>query len=116
MDWKPLLALIDEGLKAKKLTDNSASNAAGHPDAIRNMRRKARGEQKGGVTFDTVFDIAKVLDISPLAICKAAMGHAAGADDYEILRQQALREAMAALQAQITPVPQPSRKRRVSSR
>jgi hypothetical protein len=116
MDWKPLLALIDEALAAKKMTDNSASKAAGHNDAIRNMRRKARGEQKGGVTFDTVFDVAKALDISPLAVCKVAMGYSADADDYEVIRQQVMREVMSGLQAQIGPLPQPTRKRRTSSR
>lgn len=115
MDWKPLLALIDAGLVAKKSNDHKASMEAGHPDAIRNMRRKAKGDLKGGVTFDTVFDVAKVLGIPPLAICKVAMGHAADADDVEIMRQQVLREVVDNFQVQMAP-PAPSRKRRVSSR
>ena len=115
MDWKPLLALIDKALAAKKLSDHKASAAAGHPDAIRNMRRKAKGKLKGGVTFDTVFDVAEALGIPPLAICKVAMGHAADADDVEIIRQQVLRQVTEDLRGQITP-PQPAAKRRASFR
>lgn len=116
MDWKPLLALIDDGLARRNWSDDHASKEAGHPDAIRNMRRKAKGKLKGGVKFDTVFDIAKALDISPLAICKAAMGYSPDADDAEMIRQQAIRDAMAGLQAQLSPPPTANRKRRVSSR
>lgn len=116
MDWKPLLALIDDRLRAKDWSDDHASREAKHPDAIRNMRRKAEGKLKGGVTADVLFDVAIALDISPLAICKVAMGQRAGADDYEVIHQQVIREVMAGLQAQLTPISPPGRKRRVSSR
>lgn len=116
MDWKPLLALIDEHLDRKGWSDHRASLEAGHVDAIRNMRRKAKGEQKGGVTFDIVFDVARVLELSPLAICKAALGYDPDADNDEIVRQQALRDAIAGLQAQLEPTPPQPKKRRPSSR
>lgn len=115
MKWEPLLALIDKALAARRLSADAASRESGHPDAIRNMRRKAEGKLKGGVTFDTVMDVARYLDISPEAVCRAAMGYSATTDDREAIRQEILREMRAELDHQIESAPA-SKIKRVSAR
>ena len=95
MEWQPLLKLIDKALTAKGLSADKASRDAGHPDAIRNMKRKADGKLKGGITFDTVMDIARVLEISPVSVCRAAMGLQVETDERAALRKEILQELIA---------------------
>ncbi|TAL43803.1 MAG: hypothetical protein EPN91_05460 [Salinibacterium sp.] len=64
MDVASLLTNIDRLLKAKRLSDNGASNLAGRPDAIRNLRRYAKGQIKGCWTIDVLDDVARALDTS----------------------------------------------------
>jgi hypothetical protein len=106
MDWEPVLYLIDAALKAKGISSDAASRDSGHPDAIRNMRRKAEGKLKGGVTFDTVMDVALHLGIRPEAICRAAMGLPAETSETEAIRKEILAEFM----AKLTPAPKPESK------
>lgn len=58
-----ILQNIDRLLKVKGLTANKASELAGRPDAIRNIRRKLGGGIKGSdVTSSILKDLARVLD------------------------------------------------------
>jgi hypothetical protein len=70
MDLKVLLTNIDRRLRVEKTSDNAASNKAGRPDAIRNLRRYASGEIKGTWTLDVLEDVARAL----------------GTDAWELLR------------------------------
>ena len=57
-----ILENIDRLLVVKKMSQNKASDLAGHHDAIRNIRRKVNGKGKGSdVTTETLEDIARVL-------------------------------------------------------
>ena len=92
MEWKPVLALIEKGLKTQGLSADKASKDAGHPDAIRNMYRKAKGELKGGITFETIMDVARTLQIAPEAVCRAAMGFSADPPEKEAIRAEIYME------------------------
>lgn len=61
MDLRLILANIDWRLKVLGLTDNEASNRAGAPDAIRNLRRKVDGDMPGSVTMRTLEKLAVAL-------------------------------------------------------
>ena len=61
MDLALILANIDWRLKVLQLSDNEASNRAGAPDAIRNLRRKVAGELPGGITMRTLEKLAGAL-------------------------------------------------------
>lgn len=62
MDLSLILANIERLLALKGLKADKASRLAGKPDAIRNIKRKLKGEIKGtGVTVETLNAIAAVL-------------------------------------------------------
>lgn len=111
MDWRPLITLIDKALAAKKLSADRASREAGHPDAIRNMRRKAEGKLKGGITFDTVMDVAKILDLTPESVCRAVMGLQQPTDDRAAMAEQILSDLREAIDNRLAAAPKVRRRR-----
>ena len=56
---------ILERLAAVNLTASAASDLAGKPDAIRNMKRAIRDGARGGVSTSTIRALAPVLECSP---------------------------------------------------
>lgn len=113
MDFRPLLELFEGRLKDLNRSADDVSNAAGHRDGIRNLQRKARGEIKGGVTVDVVFDIAKELKIAPEALCRVLMGHPALTDEETAAKHAALLDVRSMLDAQIEAIaPERAPKRR----
>lgn len=65
MDLPAILQRIEQRLNALNLTANVASQRAGKPDAIRNIRRAVRDNRRGGVTVTTLAALAPVLQTSP---------------------------------------------------
>jgi transcriptional regulator with XRE-family HTH domain len=73
MDLKLILDNIDRLLRVKKLSQDKASRDSGHPDAIRNIRRKLKGEIKGkGLSVEIVKDLARVLGVSAAELMEPA--------------------------------------------
>lgn len=64
MDLRLILENIDWRLRSLELSDNEASDRAGAPDAIRNLRRKVAGELPGSVTMRTLDKLATALGCS----------------------------------------------------
>lgn len=64
MSEKVLLDNIERLLKLRKVSAHAASEAAGVPDAIRNLRRSVRGETKTKWNIDTLEAIAAELGTS----------------------------------------------------
>jgi hypothetical protein len=63
MDLNILLANIERRLTIMKMSADKASKAAGHPDCIRNLKRRIKGEIKGdGISHQIVRDLARVLE------------------------------------------------------
>jgi hypothetical protein len=65
MDLKILLDNIERCLRDQKVSAYYVSKRAKRPDAIRNLRRRVRGEFDGSITIDTLIDIAKELGVEP---------------------------------------------------
>lgn len=64
MELKTISENIDRLLKLRGMSADEASRAAGHRDAIRNIRRKLKGEIKGeGVSAKIVSSLAKVFKV-----------------------------------------------------
>lgn len=65
MKLKVISDNIDRLLLAKGISADKASRQAGHPDAIRNIRRKLTGEIKGsGVSAQIVHSLARVFGVT----------------------------------------------------
>jgi len=64
MELAPILDNIERLLRASGLSADFVSRESGHPDAIRNLRRRVRGELKGGITVQVVGDIASKLGVT----------------------------------------------------
>lgn len=61
-----ILDRIDQRLKLLGSNDARASKKAGHPDAIRNMRRAVKNnDSRRGITTATLSDLADALETSP---------------------------------------------------
>ncbi len=56
-----MLARVEARLAAVKLSATSASNMAGKPDAIRNLRRAVKTRSRQGITTSTLAALAPVL-------------------------------------------------------
>jgi hypothetical protein len=65
MDHQTLLQNIERALKAQKVSADYVSKKARRPDAIRNLRRRVRGETNTSMTLDVLSDVATVLGTSP---------------------------------------------------
>jgi SOS-response transcriptional repressor LexA len=66
LDLKAIAARVEKRLEKLGLTAAAASRAAGKPDAIRNLRRAARGDTgRRGVSTDTIGALALVLKTKP---------------------------------------------------
>lgn len=61
MNLAVILRNIELRLLVKRMSADQASRESGHPDAIRNLRRKVAGKLKGSFTVRTLEDIARVL-------------------------------------------------------
>lgn len=65
---------IDRLLRLKSLSAHKVSVEAGHPDAIRNIRRKLSGGIKGqGVSVQVLHDLARVLGVPPNELTEPAV-------------------------------------------
>ena len=56
-----ILARIESQLKEVGLSPHAASRAAGRPDAIRNLQRAVKNQDRRGITTDTLAALAPVL-------------------------------------------------------
>lgn len=72
MDHDVLLRNIEALLKAKKVSADAVSRQAKRPDAIRNLRRRVRGETDGSWTLDTLTDIAEVFGVPAWELMRPA--------------------------------------------
>lgn len=62
MDLAVILENIERQLRIKKMSSDKASRLAGKPDAIRNIKRKLKGEIQGdGITVKTLEALAGAL-------------------------------------------------------
>jgi transcriptional regulator with XRE-family HTH domain len=95
MDHETLLANIERHLKAKKVSADAVSKLAKRPDAIRNLRRRVKGEFDGSMTLDTLIDIARALDVPPWELMRPP-GTTASADELRDLIDQRIEERLAA--------------------
>lgn len=59
-----ILGRIDQRLKELNVSHTAVSNAAGKPDAIRNIKRSVENGQPGNVTLSTLVVLAEQLDVS----------------------------------------------------
>ena len=62
MQLAEVLERIEARLKMLKMTENAASQAAGKPDAIRNLRRGVRSGARKGISTATLAALAPVLN------------------------------------------------------
>jgi len=65
MDLPLILSNIEWRLKVLKISANKASELAGAPDSIRNLRRRVAGEKAGSFTLDTLQKLAVALRCEP---------------------------------------------------
>ena len=66
MHLETILKRVEERLQALSLTETAAAKLAGHPDAIKNLRRAAKGKSgRKGISTDTLFALAPVLQTTP---------------------------------------------------
>ncbi len=61
MSLNDVLLRVEERLRERALSAHAASLAAGKPDAIRNLRRAVRNNDRRGVTTETLAALAPVL-------------------------------------------------------
>lgn len=85
-----LLTNIKRLLRAKGLSADAISKKAGVPDAVRNLSRAVSGEKPGTWNLDTLYAIAKQLDVPAWELLRPA-----GAADHEAIRA-IVREEMEA--------------------
>jgi hypothetical protein len=115
MNLQAILQNIERLLRARGLNADVASRMAGRPDAIRNLRRKVKGEQKGGITLRTVSDLAEALGTTATDLMRTDHPEPPplGMREY-LLQQRALIDAqLADLDAVENPQPKrPKRKNR----
>jgi hypothetical protein len=71
MDLPLILSNIEWRLKVLKLSANRASDLAGTPDAIRNLRRRVAGKAGGSFTVDTLQKLAVALKCEPKDLMQA---------------------------------------------
>lgn len=95
MDHETLLANIERHLKTKKVSADAVSKLAKRPDAIRNLRRRVKGQFDGSMTLDTLIDIARALDVPPWELMRPP-GAAASPDELRDLIDQRIEERLAA--------------------
>jgi Peptidase S24-like len=65
MDLADILARIESRLKAVGLSAHAASLAAKRPDAIRNLKRAVKNNDRRGITTETLIALAPVLKTTP---------------------------------------------------
>jgi hypothetical protein len=64
MELAVILQNIERLLKARGISADEASRKAGHPDAIRNAKRKLKRGSKGSMRADTLAALARVLGVT----------------------------------------------------
>lgn len=69
MELSVILTNIESLLEQQKRSADAVSREAGHPDAIRNLRR-AIDRGKGGISLRTLSDLARALKTSRYALLK----------------------------------------------
>jgi len=74
MELKVISDNIDRLLRLKRISADKASREAGHPDAIRNIRRKLSGDIKGqGVSVQVLHNLARALGVLPNELTEPAI-------------------------------------------
>lgn len=65
MNLREILSRIETRLVATNQSADGASRAANKPDAIRNLRRAVKNNQRSGISTDTLAALAPVLETTP---------------------------------------------------
>jgi hypothetical protein len=97
MDHDILLNNIERILKAKKVSADAISKKAKRPDAIRNLRRRVKGDYDGSWTLDTLTDVAAALEISPWELLRPAGAIPVGEEFRDFVRD-VIAEELGALE------------------
>lgn len=78
MDLADILARIESRLKAVGLSAHAASLAAKRPDAIRNLKRAVKNNDRRGITTETLMALAPVLKTTPAWLLEGVGDPASG--------------------------------------
>lgn len=103
MDLTAILANIEHRLRVMGISADEASRRAGRPDAIRNLRRKVRGDLTGGVNMGTMAALAKALDTTVPDLMRSdhpvSLTPVPGLREYLLKQRALIDEQIAALDA-----------------
>lgn len=87
MEHKILLENVERLIKAKKTSADKVSKNARAPDAVRNLRRRVKGETTTSWNLDTLAAIAEELGVSPWELLRPPGAVSQDADFREMVRE-----------------------------